>query len=65
MESVGEDSIKDSKWFPIDNIHTSQEAAESNAKMIINGIKCLNNEGLISILNEQEKNANYPCLNKK
>ena len=65
MESVGEDKIKDSKWFPIDNVHTSPEAAESNAKMLINGIKCLNNEDLISILNEEEKNDNYSCLNKE
>ena len=65
MESVGEDNIKQNKWFPIDNVHTSPEAAESNAKLLINGIKCLNNEDLISILNEEEKDANYPCLNKE
>ena len=65
MESLGEYNIKDNKWFPIDNVHTSPEAAESFAKILINGIKCLNNEDLISILNEEEKNANYPCLNKE
>ena len=64
METLGENTIKERNWFPIDKIQTSPEAAESNAKMLINGIKCLNNEDLISILNEEEINNDYSCLNK-
>ena len=65
MESLGENYIKENNWFPIDKVQTSPEAAESNAKMLINGIKCLNNEDMISILNEEELNSDYPCLNKE
>ena len=60
-ENYGENYLRKNNWFPIDDIHTSPEAAEFNAKMIINSLKCKKIEDLTALLNSEGNVINYPC----
>ena len=59
---LGEKYIKEHNWFPSDYKHTSPEAADFNAKMIISGIKCQKIEDLVAVLSDKAGAVNYPCL---
>lgn len=61
-EVLGEQYIIDNNWFPTDKKHTSPEAANFNAQMIISAIKCQKIEDLLSVLNNNGNAVNYPCL---
>lgn len=61
-EKLGEAYIKKNNWFPTDYKHTSPEAADFNAKMIISGIKCQKIQDLVAILNSKAGTVNYPCF---
>jgi surface protein len=61
-ESFGEQYLKNNNWFPSDTIHTSPEAANFNAKMVITAIKCQKIEDLIDNINSEGNTIGYPCL---
>ena len=61
-ESLGDQYLKNNNWFPSDSIHTSPEAANFNAKMIINAINCQKIEDLINNINSEGNAIDYPCL---
>ena len=60
-EFLGENFLKEHNWFPTDYKHTSPEAADFNAKMIISGIKCQKIEDLLAVLGDKANYVNYPC----
>ena len=61
-EILGEGTLREKNWFPTDYKHTSPEAADFNAKMVISGIKCQKIEDLVAILNDKAGTVNYPCF---
>ena len=63
-EILGEKYLRDNKWFPADYKHTAPAAADFNAKMIVNAIKCQKIENLLEALNEKGNAVIYPCLVK-
>jgi len=60
-EELGENYIKNNNWFPTDYKHTSPVAADFNAQMIVTGIKCVNIQDLIAVLNNKGKAVNNAC----
>jgi lysophospholipase L1-like esterase len=61
-EVLGEKYIKEHNWFPADYKHTSPEAADFNAKMVISGIKCQKIPDLVEALGSKADTVNYPCM---
>ena len=61
-EILGENYIKENNWFPADKKHTAPDAANFNAKMIINAIKCQKIEDLLSVLNSEGNDVSFACL---
>ncbi|ORX83924.1 SGNH hydrolase [Anaeromyces robustus] len=60
-ERLGENYLKTNNWFPSDYKHTSPAAADFNAQLIINAIKCQKINDLIAALNDKGRNVNYAC----
>eukprot|EP00833_Pecoramyces_ruminatium_P014926 jgi/Orpsp1_1/1188958/evm.model.d7180000068520.1 len=60
-EELGEAYIKNNNWFPTDYKHTSPEAADFNAQMVVTGIKCVNIPDLVAVLNNKGKGVNNQC----
>ena len=61
-EVLGEKYIREHNWFPADYKHTSPEAADFNAKMVISGIKCKKIKDLLDVLGSKADTVNYPCM---
>ena len=61
-EILGEKYLKENNWFPTDYKHTSPDAADFNAKMIVNAIKCQKIPDLLLALNNKGNAVIYPCL---
>lgn len=61
-EILGEAYIRENNWFPADYKHTAPAAADFNAKMIINAIKCQKISDLLAVLNDRGNSVIYPCL---
>ena len=61
-EVLGEKYLKEHNWFPADYKHTSPEAADFNAKMVISGIKCQQIPDLVEALGSKAETVNYPCM---
>jgi lysophospholipase L1-like esterase len=57
-EELGENYLKQNNWFPTDYKHTSAAGADFNAQMIITGIKCVEIQDLIAVLNNKGKSVN-------
>ena len=61
-EVMGEKYLREHNWFPTDYKHTSPEAADFNAKMVISGIKCQKIQDLLEVLGSKADTVNYPCM---
>jgi len=60
-EELGENYIRNNNWFPTDYKHTAPVAADFNAQMVVTGIKCVNIQDLIAVLNNKGKSINNAC----
>ncbi|ORX52257.1 SGNH hydrolase [Piromyces finnis] len=61
-ESLGEGYLNQNKYFPNDNVHTSEAAADLNTRILVNAFsKCEKIPGLAAVLNDKGKAVNLIC----
>jgi len=61
-ESLGENYMNQNKYFPNDNVHTSEAAADLSARILVNAFsRCEKISELANALNDKGKAVNLKC----